>query len=93
MVVVEAMSQRLPVVATPVGCAATLIDSGASGLLVPARDPRALADGLERMLGDAALRARCAESAFARVSGMTWSNTARQTLDVYTRAVEQTRVH
>ena len=93
MVVVEAMSQRLPIVATPVGCAASLIDSGASGLLVPARDPRALADGLERMLGDAGLRARCAESAFTRVSGMTWSNTARQTLDVYTRAVEQTRVH
>ena len=39
MVVIEAMSQRLPVVATPVGCARTLIDHERTGSLVPPRDP------------------------------------------------------
>ena len=43
MVVVEAMSQRLPVVATPVGCAQSLIVSEQTGLIVPPRDPAALA--------------------------------------------------
>jgi glycosyltransferase involved in cell wall biosynthesis len=87
MVVVEAMSQRLPVVATPVGCAPSLIVPGCSGLLVPPRDPAALAAALERMLTDGGLRARCAAAARDRVRGMTWTSTAEQTLDVYRRAL------
>jgi glycosyltransferase involved in cell wall biosynthesis len=87
MVVVEAMSQGLPVVATPVGCAQSLIESGTTGLLVPARDSAALADALARMLSDGELRARCSAAASNRVRGMTWTATARQTLDVYERAL------
>ena len=88
MVVIEAMSQRLPVVATPVGCARSLIVSEQSGLIVPARDPVALAAALRRMLTDGGLRARCAATAFDRVRGMTWTRTAERTLDVYRRAIE-----
>jgi glycosyltransferase involved in cell wall biosynthesis len=87
MVVVEAMSQRLPVVATPVGCARSLVRDGDTGLVVAPRDPAALAAALERMLGDAALRARCAAAAFERVRGMTWTHTAQLTLGVYARAL------
>ena len=87
MVVVEAMSQGLPVVATPVGCAQSLVVSGETGLLVRSRDSEALAAALERMLTDSALRARCATAAFERVKGMTWTHTAERTLDVYARAL------
>jgi glycosyltransferase involved in cell wall biosynthesis len=87
MVVVEAMSQRLPVVATPVGCAPSLVVHDQTGLVVPPRDASALAAALERMLGDAQLRRRCAAAAFARVRDMTWANTAKRTLDVYARAL------
>jgi glycosyltransferase involved in cell wall biosynthesis len=87
MVVVEAMSQRLPVVATPVGCARSLITPERTGLLVPPRDPPALAAALERMLTDGGLRTRCSAAAFDRVRGMTWTSTAEHTLDVYTRAL------
>ena len=94
MVVIEAMSQRLPVVATPVGCAQTVVVDGQSGLLVPPRDPEALAHALERMLDDEPLRARCAAAAFDRVRDMTWTRTALDTLAVYERALEQrARVH
>jgi len=86
MVVLEAMSQHLPVVATPVGCARTLVRDGETGLVVPPRDPAALAAALRRALGDAALRARLADAAFARVAGMTWRRTALATLEVYARA-------
>lgn len=88
MVVIEAMSQRLPVVATPVGCAQSLIVSGETGLIVPPRDPVALAGALERMLTDGALRARCAAGAFERVRDMTWTQTAQRTLEVYRHAIE-----
>jgi glycosyltransferase involved in cell wall biosynthesis len=87
MVVVEAMSQRLPVVATPVGCAGSLIIPECTGLLVPPRNPAALAAALERMLTDANLRARCSAAAFDRVRRMTWTSTAEHTLDVYMRAI------
>jgi glycosyltransferase involved in cell wall biosynthesis len=87
MVVIEAMSQKLPVVATPVGCAASLIVNEQTGLLVPPRDATALAAALDRMLLDARLRARCADAAFERVRGMTWARTAELTLDVYQSAI------
>ena len=86
MVVIEAMSQRLPVVATPVGCARTLIDHERTGLRVPPRDPEALAAALTRALADPALRMRLADAAFDAVRHMTWTQTARATLDVYSKA-------
>jgi glycosyltransferase involved in cell wall biosynthesis len=88
MVVLEAMSQRLPVVATPVGCATLLIRDDETGVVVPTRDSDALATALERLLGDPARRARLADAALARVAGMTWTRTAETTLDSYARALK-----
>lgn len=94
MVVIEAMSQRLPVVATPVGCARSLIVHEHTGLLVEPRRASALALALRRMLDDVGLRTRCAAAAFDRVKGMTWSATASRTLDLYARArAERVRAH
>jgi glycosyltransferase involved in cell wall biosynthesis len=90
MVLLEAMTQRLPVIATPVGAAVALIVSGQTGLLVPPRDPGALADAIERLMGDPGLRLRLADAAFDRVRGMTWTATATQTLEVYSRALDKT---
>ena len=89
MVVIEAMSQRLPVIATPVGCARTLVVHDETGLVVPVRDPRALASALACILNDAPLRARLADAASARVRGMTWTSTAEQTLAAYARALDR----
>jgi glycosyltransferase involved in cell wall biosynthesis len=91
MVLMEAMSQGLPVVTTPVGCATALVVDGLSGIVVPPRDGRALAEALACLLGDPALRARLADQAHRRVRTMTWSRTAEATLDVYHRAVGATR--
>ena len=87
MVLLEAMSQRLPVVATPVGCATMLVRDGDTGLIVPPRNSDALAAALNRMLDDPALRASVAERAFQRVREMSWTRTARETLNVYGRAL------
>lgn len=87
MVVVEAMSQRLPVVTTPAGCAEALVEDERTGLLVRRRDPAALAAALERMLTDRSLRSHTAEAAFHCVRGMTWTRTAERTLEVYTKAI------
>jgi glycosyltransferase involved in cell wall biosynthesis len=86
MVLLEAMTQRLPVVATPVGCATTLVRDGETGLRVPPRNAGALASALWRLLDDRSLRIRLAAAAFDAVRGMTWTATARATLAVYERA-------
>jgi glycosyltransferase involved in cell wall biosynthesis len=88
MVVVEAMSQRLPVVATPVGCAASLVRDKETGLVVAARDARALADAIARLLEDRAMGLRLADNAFQTVREMTWKNTALKTLDLYSSAAK-----
>lgn len=53
---VEAAACGLPVVATPVGGVSEVVLHGETGLLVPPRDPRALADALDRLLAKPAER-------------------------------------
>jgi D-inositol-3-phosphate glycosyltransferase len=54
-------------VATPVGGTPELVVDGVTGLLVPPRDPGALAEALRRLLADAELRARMGDAGFERV--------------------------
>lgn len=58
MSILEAMAARLPVVATDVGGVAEAVSDGQTGLLVPAGDPYAMAEALERLLRDSELRQR-----------------------------------
>jgi glycosyltransferase involved in cell wall biosynthesis len=59
----EAMAAGVPVVATRLSGIPELVVDGETGLLVPERDPAALADGMERLAGDPALGARLAAAA------------------------------
>ena len=61
--VAEAMASGCAVIATRVGGSAELIADGRTGLLVPARDPTALAAALTRVADDATLRARLGSAA------------------------------
>jgi glycosyltransferase involved in cell wall biosynthesis len=55
--VLEAMAAGLPVVSTAVGGVPELVQHGATGLLVPAGDARALAEAMAQIGFDAPLRA------------------------------------
>jgi glycosyltransferase involved in cell wall biosynthesis len=89
LALIEAMSQRLPAVATPVGCAPSVVRDGENGFMVPPRDPEAASRAVERLMGDPALRRRMGDAARAAVEGMTWRATALRTLEVYARARER----
>jgi glycosyltransferase involved in cell wall biosynthesis len=80
----EAMACGTPVLATTAGAFPEVIEDGVSGLLVPPRDARALAAGIERLLDDTTLRRRLAEEGRRRIAGhFSWRNTAEGTLALY----------
>jgi glycosyltransferase involved in cell wall biosynthesis len=57
----------VPVVATPVGGIRETVVDGETGLLVPPRDPAALAAAIRRLLDDRDLAHRLADEARRRV--------------------------
>jgi glycosyltransferase involved in cell wall biosynthesis len=59
----DAMACATPIVATSVGGIPEVVVDEQSGLLVPPDDPNRLADAIERLLSNPALRARLAERA------------------------------
>ena len=66
----EALALGLPVVATNVGGVGEEMHDGVDALLVPPRDPVALADGIERVVIDPLLRERLSAAASARAVGL-----------------------
>ena len=88
MTVLEAMAHGRAVVATPVGGTPEVVADGETGLLVPPRDPDALADALRRLLDDPDLRRRMGEAGRRRVAAdFTAERMADRVLAVYERVV------
>ena len=91
LVVLEAMSQGLPVVATPVGCVPDLVQDGVTGTLVQPRDSAALASAIARLMRAPEDRARLGARAAGAVRELTWRRTAERTIEVYRKALGQAR--
>jgi glycosyltransferase involved in cell wall biosynthesis len=89
LAVAEAMAAGAAVIGGSVSSLDEVV--GDAGLLVPPRDAAALADALDRLLGDGALRARLAAAGAAKAAAYTWDATARATRAAYVRAVEMSR--
>lgn len=92
MTLLEAISQRLPVVATRVGGMPDVLDDGAGGVLVPPENAEALADGIASVVDNPeAARAR-AEVAWQRARARYGvESMARQYIDVYSHLLADTR--
>ena len=67
LTLLEAMAIGLPVLATSVGGNPEVVEDGVTGRLVPAGDPRVLANGMIRMLQERSLWPMQAEAARQRV--------------------------
>lgn len=83
-----ALAFSRPVIATRVGDVPEVVIDGRNGLLAPPRDGRALADAMERLLTDRALRESLASGAarFAREQ-LSWPRIAEVTCATYRRAM------
>lgn len=71
VVAFECMANGTPLVATAVGGLPDVVEDGRTGLLVPRRNPQALADAILRLLGDPGLRASMGKAAAARLPEFT----------------------
>lgn len=70
-VLVEARANALPLVTTSVGGIPSSVTDGWDGLLVPAKDPQAMARGIERLIADSELRRLLIANGFERAKRMT----------------------
>jgi glycosyltransferase involved in cell wall biosynthesis len=92
VVLVEALASRCPVVASDVGGIVDVIRHEETGLLVPEKNPEALAASILRVLGDRQLARRLGEAgrAFA-VKHFDWERITDATEDLYYEALERAR--
>jgi glycosyltransferase involved in cell wall biosynthesis len=82
----EAMACGIPVVASAVGGLTDSVVHGTTGLLIPARDPDALAAAAGVLLADPALRSAFGEAGARRARRWySWPRVAAQTESVYLR--------
>jgi glycosyltransferase involved in cell wall biosynthesis len=85
----ECMANRTPLVATSVGGLPELLEDGVSGLLVPPRNPKALAGALSGLLTDRSWRERISEAASERLRDFTIDRVATQYAELYERLVTE----
>jgi glycosyltransferase involved in cell wall biosynthesis len=88
LVLVDAMACGVPVVSTTVGGIPTVVDDGATGLLVPPEHPAALANAIGRVLENGAFAARLGAAGHAKVlRSLTWTQKALATHKLYEQVV------
>jgi glycosyltransferase involved in cell wall biosynthesis len=80
----EAMASGLPLVGTNVGGIPTIINDGVTGLIVPPRDPGALAIALDALCTHKDQRQKMGQAARARVEAeFSWPKIAEETRHIY----------
>lgn len=90
--VLEAMAAGTPVVVTRAGGLPEIVENEIHGLVVPPKDPEALARGILRLLEDRSFATRCGEEAKRHVfASFTVDHMVERTLEAYVDLVDPDR--
>lgn len=88
IVLLEAMSANLPVVASNIEGYASVITHGVEGVLVRPKDSLALANALTTLVDDEAWRRKLAAGGRRRVEDYSWPRITQQVLSYYERLLD-----
>lgn len=88
LVLLEAMAVGVPVVASDIPGYRCVVQDGAEGLLVPPRDPDALADALAALLAERGRRARMGAAGVRTASRFGWDRVARDLERIYASVLD-----
>ena len=83
IVFLEAMASGLPIVATRIPGVEGMLEDGVNALLVPPRDPAALARAVLELAGSSELRSRLASEGLTRVKRYDWNQLVEEVLSLY----------
>ncbi|PYP52973.1 MAG: hypothetical protein DMD45_02440 [Gemmatimonadetes bacterium] len=87
VVLLEAMNQRVPVIASAIGGITDIVEDGVSGLLVPPADAATLAGALERLARAPALSVSLGDAGYRRLQErFSWEAITRRWAEVYAAA-------
>jgi glycosyltransferase involved in cell wall biosynthesis len=88
-VILEAMASGLPVVASGISGIPLAVEEGTTGLLVPEKDPRALAAALQRLLSDPGLAREMGQRGRRKAeTALTWDAVAARYREGYGTIVD-----
>lgn len=92
LAILEAMSAARPIVATDVGGNSLLLNGGQCGILVPPRDPHALAEAILELLTNREKAQQLARNARKRfLEHFTIDAMGKRYLEIYEKAIEEFR--
>jgi glycosyltransferase involved in cell wall biosynthesis len=83
IVLLEAMSAGLPIIATKIGGVVDIVENGKTAILVKAKDPSALAKAITRLLSDSAKMAALKRAGSQRVKDFAWDKIVLRIEEVY----------
>lgn len=90
VVLIEAMQYGLPVVASDVGGIPDVVVSGETGILVPEKNPQALADAFQKLESDPEMEAALLKGAENRIAEyFNWNRIAEKQIAVYRRLLSR----
>ncbi len=92
LVLLEAMKNKLPIIATNVGGIPEIVTNGQEGILVPKEDPKALADSINRVLENSELRSQFIQNAYKKVQeNYSIEKYARNMFNLYSKIMADNR--
>jgi len=88
-VLATALAFKKPAVVTDVGDLPNVVESGREGLVVPSKNPEALANAVLTLLKDEAMMKAMGENAYKKAQELSWDNVAKTHLEVYASLIDE----
>jgi len=89
IILLEAMASGTPLIASDIDGYNRVVSHMEDGLLVPARDPDSLAEGIIRLLKDEALKAKFREKGLKKAGSFSWKSVTRTLEQYYSETLER----